>query len=77
MDNLNGSEDNRDADDESHVEQDNGIRDTESTEKRNVSALRNVPGLIPPSRRSNKHAKKLLIILNAMETSRNHGHKKT
>jgi len=47
-DNSNDSEDDWKADNESHMDLDNGREDSETPEHRNVSAAPNVPGLIPP-----------------------------
>jgi len=81
--NLNGDLDNPnvweydwEADHKSDVEQDNGIEDPDSTEKWDVSAAPNVPGLIWPTRRSNNKAAQQLMTVSAVETKRNKGHKK-
>jgi hypothetical protein len=58
------------------MEQDNTIEDPESPEPRNVSAVPNVPGLIRPTRKSKRHAEKVLGTVNAIETRRNKGVKK-
>jgi len=76
LDNPNDSEDDCAADVESDMEQDNSIEDPESPEQRDVSAVPNVPGLIRPTRKSKRHAEKVLVTVNAIETRRNKGVKK-
>jgi len=76
LDNPNDSEDDCTADVESDMEQDSGIEDPESPEQQDVSTTPNVPGLIRPIRKSKRHAKKVLVTVNAMETRRNKGVKK-
>jgi len=58
------------------MEQDNSIEDPESPEQRDVSAAPNVAGLIRPTRKSKRHAEKVLATVNAIETRRNKGVKK-
>jgi hypothetical protein len=50
LDYQNVREDNWEADDESDLEQDNGIEDPETLAQRDVNATPNVPGFIRPSR---------------------------
>jgi hypothetical protein len=76
LDNPNDSEDDCTADVESDMEQDNPIEDPESPEQRDVRAAPNVPGLIRPTRKSKRHAEKVLVTVNAIETRRNKGVKK-
>jgi len=77
FDNLNHSEDDWEAHIESHIEVDNGIKDTETLEQRNVSASPNVPRLIGPTWRPKRKAEKLLMTANTMERRRNKGIKTT
>jgi hypothetical protein len=58
------------------MEQDNTIKDPESPEERDVSAAPNIPELIQPTWKSNRHAEKLLVTVKAIETRRNEGVKK-
>jgi len=58
LDNPNDSKDDWEADDKSDIEQDNGIEYPESPEKQDLSTPRNVPGLIPPTQRSNERLTK-------------------
>jgi len=67
----NDSEDDCAADDESDIEQNNGIEDSESPEQQDVSAAPNVPGLVWPTRKSKRQAEKVLVTVNAVETRRN------
>jgi len=76
LDNPNDSEDDCAADDESDIEQYNGIKDSECPEQQDVSAVPNVPGLVRPTRKSKTQAEKLLVTVNAVETRRNKGGKK-
>jgi hypothetical protein len=71
--NANDSEDDCAADVESDMEQHNSIEDPASSEQRDVSAAPNVPGLIRPTRKSKRHAEKVLAKVNAIETRRNQG----
>jgi hypothetical protein len=76
LDNPNDSEDDCAADVESDMEPDNTIEDPESPEQRDVSAAPNVPRLIRPTPKSKRHAEKVLVTVNAIETRRNKGVKK-
>jgi len=69
--NQNKSEDNCEADNESDVEQGNGIKASESPERSIVSATPIVPGLIQPTQRSMKQAEKWLMTVSAMERRSN------
>jgi len=71
LDNRNDSEDDCAADDESDIEQNNGIEDSKCPEQQDVSAAPNVPGLVRPSRKSKRQAEKVLVMYNAVETRRN------
>jgi hypothetical protein len=74
--NANDSEDDCAADVESDMEQHNSIEDAASSEQRDVSAAPNVPGLIRPTRKSKRQAKKVLVTVNAIKTRRIKGVKK-
>jgi len=76
LDNPNDSEDNCAANVESDIEQDNSIEDPECPEQRNLSATPNVPGLIRPTRKSQRQADNVLMTVNAIKTRRNKGLKK-
>jgi len=76
LDNPIDSEEDCAADDESDIEQNNGIEDLECPEQQDVSAAPNVPGLVQPTRKSKRKAEKLLVTVNAAETRRNKGGKK-
>jgi len=76
LDNLNDSEDNCAADDESDIERNNGIKELECIEQYDVSATPNVPGLVQPIPKSKRLAEKVLVTVNAIETRRNKGVKK-
>ena len=73
LDNPNDIEDNCAADDESVIEQDNGIGNLECPEPRDVSAAPNVPGLYQPTCKSKRKSEKVLVTVNAIETRRNKG----
>jgi len=74
--NPNDSEDGCAADDESDIEQYNGIEDLECPEQQNVSAMPNVPGLVRPTLKSKRQAEMVLLTVSAVETRRNKGGKK-
>ena len=76
LDNPNDSKDDCEADFEYDMEQDNTIEYPETPEQRDVSAAPNVPGLIRPTWKSKRHAEKVLVTVNAIETRRNKGVKK-
>jgi len=76
LDNPNDSEDDCAADIESTIEQDNSIEDPECPEQRAVSAAPNDPGLIRPTRKANRPAGMVWMMVNAIETRRNKGVKK-
>jgi len=75
LDNPNDSEDDYAADDESDIEQNNGIEDSECPEQQDVSAAPNVPGLVRPTRKSKRQVEKVLVTVNAVETRKNKGGK--
>jgi hypothetical protein len=58
------------------MEQDNSIDDPDSPEQRDVSAVPNVPRLIRPTRKSNRHAEMVLVMVNAIVTRMTKGVKK-
>ena len=76
MDNPRDSEDDLAANDESEIDQNNGIEDAECPEQQDVSAAPDVPGLVRPTRKSKRPAEKALVTVNAIETRRNKGVKK-
>jgi len=76
LDNPNVSKDDWEADDESDLEQDNVIEDSETRAQRDVSAAQNVPRLIWPTRKSKRQAEKVIVTVSAMEKRRNEGNKK-
>ena len=75
MDNPTDCEDDCAADDESDIEQYNGIEDSECPEQQDMSAEPNVPGLVRPTRMSKSTAAKVLVTVSAVETWRNNGGK--
>jgi hypothetical protein len=76
LDNLNDSEDDWQADNESDLELDNCREDSDTLKVRNVSEAPNVPGLIWPIRQSKNMVEKVLLTVNIMETRWNQGIKK-
>jgi len=74
--NLNDSEQDWEADNESEIELDNGVRDSETQGQWDMSVTLNVPALIRPTWRSNTKAEKVLMAVSTMETRRNKGIKK-
>jgi len=64
------------SDDESDIEQNNGIEDPECPEQQHASAAPTVPRLVWPTRKSKRQAEKLLVTVNAAEPRRNQGGKK-
>jgi len=75
LDNPNDSEDNCAADDESDIERNIGIENSEYPEQQDVSTAPNVPGLVRPRRKSKRQAEKVLVMVNAVEMRRNKGWK--
>jgi hypothetical protein len=73
LNNPNDSEDDCAANIDSDTWQHNAIEDPEFPEQPNVSIAPNVPGLIRHSQKSMSHAKKVLVMVNAIETRRNKG----
>jgi len=76
LDYLNNSEDDYAADDESDIQQTNGIEDMKCPEQQDVSATPNVPGLVWPTGKVKSQAEKVLLMVNAIETGRNNAVKK-
>jgi len=76
LDHPNDSEDDCEVDDESDIEQTNGIEDSEYPEQQDLSSVPNVPGLVRPTRKSKRQAEKVIVTVNAVETRRNEGGKK-
>ena len=76
LDNPNDSEDECAADNESDIEQNTGIEDSECPEQQDVSAAPYVPGLVRPTWKSKRQAEKVLVTVNAVETRTNKGGKK-
>jgi len=77
LDNPNRSEDDCEADDRSDVELLNCFEHPEYLEQSNVCAAPNVPGLIRPTRRSQRQTEKRLVTVNATDTSSIMGHRKS
>jgi len=71
VDNPNDSKHDRAADDESDIEQYNGIEDLHCPDRQDVSAMPDLPGLVRPTRKSKRHAEKLFVMVNVVETRRN------
>jgi len=77
LDNRNYCDDDWEADDESVIEVDKGIKDLETRKQQDVRATPNVSRLTRPPRRSKKLAEKVMNSINAMDTRRNNRIKKT
>jgi hypothetical protein len=71
FDNPNDSTDDCMADVESDMEQDYSTEDRESPVQRDLSIAPNVSILIRPTQKSKRHAEKVLVMVNAIETRRN------
>jgi len=76
FDNPTDTEDDWDADTELDIDLQNGVDDPEGPELWDLSAAKNVPGLIRSTQRSKKIAGTALMIVSTMETRRNKGNKK-
>jgi hypothetical protein len=76
LDNPNDSEEDCAADDDSDIEHNNCIEHPEFPEQQDVSAARNVPGLVRPTRKSKTQAEKVLMTVNVAETRTNNGGQK-
>jgi len=74
--NSNDREEDCAADGDSDIEHNNCIEDQECPEQQDVSAARNMPGLVRPTRKSKRQAEKVLMTVNAAGTRRNKGGKK-
>jgi hypothetical protein len=70
------NEEHWDAENESEIELDNTVEDTETPAQRHVRAALNVPELIRHTRRSKKKVEKVIMLVNTIETGRNNGIKK-
>jgi len=77
LDNPNDREEDCSVDDDSDIEHNNCIEDPECPEQQDVSAAPNVPGLVGPTRKSKRQAEKVSMTVNAAQTWRNQGGKKT
>ena len=69
--NLNNSEDDWVADNESDMERDNGSEDADTQKQRNVSAAPNVPGLIRSLQQSKKNVENVMKMVIIMVMRRN------
>jgi len=76
LDNPNHSKEDSAADNESDIEHNNGIENPECPEQQDVSATRDVPRLVWPTRKSKRQAEKVLVTVNAVEMGRNTAEKK-
>jgi len=76
LDSQNVSEDNYAADDESGIEQNNGIEDPECPEQQHVSGASHVPGMLQRTQKSKTQADNVFVMVNAIEIWRNKGVKK-
>jgi len=70
------SEEDCAADNESDIEQNDGIEDPECPVQQDMCAAPNVPGLVQPTRKSKRQAEMVLLTVNAAEMPRNKGEKK-
>jgi hypothetical protein len=70
------TEDAREVVNASDIELYNGTNIPEISQQQIVSDTQNVPGLIWPIQRPRTHRGKVLMIIDTMETRRNHGNKK-
>jgi len=75
LDNPNDSTNDCAADNDSDIGPNNHIEDPECPEQEDVIAAPNVPGLVPPTRKSKSQAEKVFETVNAVETRRNQGGK--
>jgi len=76
LDDPNDSEQDWEGDNESEIELNNGVQDSETEVHWVVTATPNVPGLILPTWRSKNKAEKVLIMVSTMEMRRSKGIKK-
>jgi len=77
LDNPNDSKDNCVADVEADLDQDTAIEELECPEQQDLSAALYVPRMIRPTWKSNRHAERVMMMVNAMETRRSNGIKKS
>jgi len=73
LDDPNDSKDDCTPDDESNIEQRNGIEDLECPEQLDVSAARNVHRLVWPTPKSMRQAEEVLVTVDSIEMRRNTG----
>jgi len=71
FDDPNDSEDDWEADNESIMEQHNGVDNPETPGQQNVSATQSIPWLIQSTRRLKNIAENVLMTVNTMATRRN------
>jgi len=76
LDHPNNSEEDCAVDDDSYIKYKNCIEDPECPGQQDVSAAPNVPRLVRPTRKSKRHAEKVVVTVNAAEKRRNTGGKK-
>jgi hypothetical protein len=76
LDNAIDSEEDWAVDNESEIEHNSCIEDPQCPEQLDGSAMPNVSGLVRPTRKSKRQAKKVLTMVNAVEMWRNKGGKK-
>jgi hypothetical protein len=76
LENLNDSEDDCAADDETDIGPNNPMEDAECPEQQDVGAAPNVPGLVRPTRNSKRQAESVLVLVNAVVLQKNKGGKK-
>jgi hypothetical protein len=74
---ANNSKDDCAADDEFDIQQYNSIEDLQFPEMQDVSAVQNVHRLFRPTCKSKRQVGKVLVTVNAIETGRNKGVKKS
>jgi hypothetical protein len=76
LDNANEREEEWVVDNDSDIEHNNGINDSECPEQKDLRAAPNVPGLVWPTQKSKIQTRMVLLTLNAVETQSNQGGKK-
>jgi len=76
LDKSTDSEEDCSVDNESDIEQSNGIEDLECPGQQDVSAVPTVPGLVPQTRKLKRQAEKWLMTVHAAQTQKNKGGKK-
>jgi hypothetical protein len=65
------SEEDCAEDNESDIDHNNGINDPQCPVQQDVSAMPNVPGMVRPTRKSKRQAKKKFVTVSPVETWRN------